>query len=652
MSGLGLIHAGFLAATAAVAVPILIHLLMRPQARAETIGSVRFLRLVLQRSTRRRNIRRWLLLALRTLAVLALALLFARPYLATPGGPGRDRLVLVLLDRSASMWATESGRTLFAAAKQAALDIVAKQPEGTEVRLAWFADRGPEAASDLRLDEPPQPGYASTDYGLALAWARDELALSPRRYRKVFLLTDLQLSGLHRSACPGFQAEVEVDIRELGRRPAANLAVDRAEASQTTLRGGQPVIVAAQVANLGLFPARDVAVRLVLEAEGASVDQTQKISVAPGANQAVSFSVPIEKPGQYQGYVEVSGDDGYPIDDRRWLAFEAQQPDRLLLVDGEPGASVFGNETYYLEAALRLAVAGQGAPLTPFEPVRLALSGPQSLPDLSEYRVVMLCNVAALSAADSSRLDRYVAAGGRLLVFAGAKLQPEGYAAVQQAGLMPATIGIQADPASYRMQTWDKEHPIFRPLSDPQQGDLRRLVFRRIVRMKANSEAKVLAATDGGDPLLVEKSRGRGTVLLFAAAADRQWGDWPQSRLYVPLVHQIVGYLTDRLPENARVRSELAGQGADDSPQIREVNGLTVVRNLDPRESRTERCTIHEFRRAFDLAEEKPQGEAESVAATAGPDDSQRPDEWWPYLVWALLLVLVAEVFVANRSHA
>ena len=170
--------------------------------------------------------------------------------------------------------------------------------------------------------------------------------------------------------------------------------------------------------------------------------------------------------------------------------------------------------------------------------------------------------------------------------------------------------------------------------------------------MKANSEAKVLAATDGGDPLLVEKSRGRGTVLLFAAAADRQWGDWPQSRLYVPLVHQIVGYLTDRLPENARVRSELAGQGADDSPQIREVNGLTVVRNLDPRESRTERCTIHEFRRAFELAEEKPQGEAESVAATAGPAGSQRPDEWWPYLVWALLLVLVAEVFVANRSHA
>ena len=106
------------------------------------------------------------------------------------------------------------------------------------------------------------------------------------------------------------------------------------------------------------------------------------MSVAPGANQSVSFPVPIEKPGQYQGYVEVSGEDGFPIDNRRWLAFEARPPDRLLLVDGEPGASVFGNETYYLEAALRLAVAGQGPPLTPYEPVRLAWSESQSLPDL------------------------------------------------------------------------------------------------------------------------------------------------------------------------------------------------------------------------------------------------------------------------------
>ena len=48
MFGVNLIHAGFLAAAAAVSVPILIHLLMRPRARLVSIGTLRFLKLALK----------------------------------------------------------------------------------------------------------------------------------------------------------------------------------------------------------------------------------------------------------------------------------------------------------------------------------------------------------------------------------------------------------------------------------------------------------------------------------------------------------------------------------------------------------------------------------------------------------------------------
>ena len=65
MAGLGFIHLGFLAAAAAVTVPILIHLLFRPRARKVEIGSLFFLRAVLRDSARRRKVRRWILLAVR-----------------------------------------------------------------------------------------------------------------------------------------------------------------------------------------------------------------------------------------------------------------------------------------------------------------------------------------------------------------------------------------------------------------------------------------------------------------------------------------------------------------------------------------------------------------------------------------------------------
>ena len=52
------------------------------------------------------------------------------------------------------------------------------------------------------------------------------------------------------------------------------------------------------------------------------------------------------------------------------FAFETRMPERVLLVDGEPGPSVFGNETYYLETALRLSLPGEQAKEASRHPVR------------------------------------------------------------------------------------------------------------------------------------------------------------------------------------------------------------------------------------------------------------------------------------------
>src|SRR5690349_19561350 len=106
-----LIHAGFLAAGIAVAVPIVIHLLFRQKTRTLPIGSVRFLHQVVREHRRRRRVRQWVLLALRMLAVLLLALLFARPYLDQSRRLGLEQEVVLLVDRSASMQSRGAGGT-------------------------------------------------------------------------------------------------------------------------------------------------------------------------------------------------------------------------------------------------------------------------------------------------------------------------------------------------------------------------------------------------------------------------------------------------------------------------------------------------------------------------------------------------------------
>ena len=76
----------FLLAGLAVAIPIIVHLVFRQRAKRVDLGTLRFLRIVLEQNARKRRVMRWLLLCLRLACVALLAFLFARPYLLASRG--------------------------------------------------------------------------------------------------------------------------------------------------------------------------------------------------------------------------------------------------------------------------------------------------------------------------------------------------------------------------------------------------------------------------------------------------------------------------------------------------------------------------------------------------------------------------------------
>src|SRR3954466_13269438 len=97
----------FLAGLAAVAVPVIIHLINRERKVVVEFPSLMFLQRIPYRSVRRQKLRHLLLLLLRCLALALLVAAFARPFFekrrpVTSGSTGA-REVVVLLDRSSSM---------------------------------------------------------------------------------------------------------------------------------------------------------------------------------------------------------------------------------------------------------------------------------------------------------------------------------------------------------------------------------------------------------------------------------------------------------------------------------------------------------------------------------------------------------------------
>jgi hypothetical protein len=645
-------HYGMLSVLAALAIPIVVHLMFRRRARTVELGTLQFLKVVLRDDARKRRLKRYALLALRLAGVALIALLFARPFLLAEE-PGRgDRTVAVLVDRSASMGLAGRARPIDRA-KAEARAILARAGSGSRVEVAAFdrdvAPLAKLADLDAAIAGPPASG---TDFDAAMAWARDLAARPGTPLEELHILTDLQRSGLGRGEAARMPPGVTVRLIDLGRPFPKNVAVTGVVVSPTSPRPGETTAIAATVRNASPLPVAAVPVRLHLEAEGhPPIDLDRTLDLDGDSSTTVEFTLPEPGEGLWRGHVEARAGDDLAFDDRRYLAVLVAPAAKVVLADGDPGRSASEAETYFLLAALRLAPEGQSYAKAPFDPSVVDPS--RGLPDLAGVSAVVLANVADLAAADARDLAEFVAKGGGLVVFTGDRVTADGAASLVAAGL---GVGRVVGPATaegrpFRLDRWDATHPILRPFADPEHGDLRRPAFTTITKIVPDPSARVLARFRDGEPALLERPVGRGKVVWFASACDRGWGDWPRGRMFLPMAHQLVAHASG-LADGGPIRPDLAGPGRP--PGIVDADGLVRVVNPDPYESETARCTPREFadRYGFTPAEPAP-------AASAPPDDSgtsaearPRGEEAWPWVALALIGMLLGEQFLANRTAA
>ncbi len=106
----------FLLAALAGLIPVLVHLIHRRKAKVVPFSTLRFLRISVQKTRRRKYIEDMSLLILRVLLLVLIAAGLARPALsslASLWGGGRTAAIAIVLDNSASMAVVDGGRPRF-----------------------------------------------------------------------------------------------------------------------------------------------------------------------------------------------------------------------------------------------------------------------------------------------------------------------------------------------------------------------------------------------------------------------------------------------------------------------------------------------------------------------------------------------------------
>ena len=664
-------------ALAALAIPVLIHLIQREKKQIIRFPSLMFVQRVPYKSIQRRRIHNWLLLMVRLAALALIVLAFARPFferqdLAPTGGGARE--VVILLDQSYSIGYADRWDRARAAASEAINGLgqadrgsVVLFSSGAKIALRSTAagerDQLVVAVAGAKLTD------GATRYAPALKVAGSILAESSLPRREVVLVSDFQRGGWRGEAglrLPDGAKLTPVLIK--GGTEAANVSVTAVSLARSTSSNQERVAVTAVVLNRGTRSLSGG--QLTLEIGGRPI-HTERLDVEVGSSVSVTFAPIVLAASNMRGTVR-AGPDALAADNVFNFVISPVQPVHVVVVDR--GGT--GSAALYLTRALAIGDAPR------FE-TTVRQPDAVSDDDLRRASVVVL-NDVAVPAALGRRLARFVAAGGGLLVALGPRAAWPPETDILPAGLQAPVDRTQGDAA--RIGALEYGHPVFEPFRAPRSGDFgaaRIYGYRAVAPVPS---AQVLARFDGGAPALVERRIGTGRVLLWTSTLDLEWSDLPLKPVFLPFVHRVARHLSayvERAPwltvgqvldasfgaavsrsggvvvtpsglqvpidEEGSEVFELAEQGFYEvRTRAGEGVAAVVASNVDSAES--------------DLTAMDPK---EIVAAASGgfgdgsrtvasgvplpPDAQERSQRLWWYLLCVGLLVLGADTLISNR---
>ena len=508
---------------AAVAVPVLLLLYFLKLKRQETIVSSTLLwkRAVqdLQVNAPFQRLRRNLLLLLQLLALTAMLLALAGPVLAWKQGPGK-RYVL-LIDRSASMSATDVEPSRLDAAKKQAKTFVESMRSGSFVSLRDKSDSAMVIAFDqhgrvmcsftadkrqltLAIDaiEPIDgPSQLSEAIMMARAFAQSpgvEGNLgSAEQPAQLVLFSDGRISDLETIA----MAKDELVFHMVGQSPD-NVAITAMSARRSYERPEQ-VEVFASLENYGdeaiqrdvqlsvngnIQAVRDITVPARVATEAGKPPKPGKV--------AVDFSLSFGSAGVLEA--RLLGEDALTSDNAAWSVLDAPKRQSVLLVtDGNP----------VLELALRACPI---ATLDPCTPAGFDAMDPVTFAERQRYDVVVLDNHVP------AHLPRC-----RYLVF----------------GPPPSGIDVNS-PRQMENQMivdWRSQHPVL------QYVNLMNIFAARNYELKLPRDADVLAEFSESPALGLVRRNGSVYLLVGFDVLQSNWAFEPS---FVLFCYNSLGYLS------------------------------------------------------------------------------------------------------------
>ncbi|MEM7280370.1 MAG: VWA domain-containing protein [Pseudomonadota bacterium] len=640
----------FLLSGLLIGLPLWLHRLQTKSSDTVAFSSTMLMEASREQVHVRKTIRYKLLLLLRILFLLLLAFAFAKPFStivpeAVPSGSGSH---LIVLDTSASMLR----ESLLESAKERVRGIVQDLPAGSAAQL-YQANGELREISLLTAHQNEllsglsqiQATNLRLDYGTMMSRVS---ALLPSLPKPVVLhfVSDFQSSGL-----PGRFSDLIVP----GVSSFLPYSVYSEQDNTWSLEYARPTSAGIVVGVTGPKDSESFGLRWSLNGE----EQESLYFATTGSVSLPPIAVDSLLPGDNQLSIELLTDDAWPLDNNHHVVVENPEPVTVpILVKGNGANHVF------VESAL-----GADSKIQ-YIPERLSIASLDTR-TLVRYPWVMVDNVLDLEPTTEQGLKDYLEQGGSVLAFVPTELPGE-LTELPLTGqdITPAQL---SEPGLRNVGGINSSHPVLsktRGWFDVTVSDL------PPVMLQASQD--VLVSLDDGSPFVVEQKLGAGRLVSVLGSLTNG-NDFATKPVFAAFIVELARYLSG---DNRVSKSLIAGEVVyltreyADQAQVTDPSGRRLLSLADTTRSGAVGLDhlgfyrVHTTADDYDVAVNVDLREADSdimspellenwasgFSDVQGGSSNQLIDlkgdeqvkEWWHIVLMALLLVVLAEAFLAN----
>jgi Aerotolerance regulator N-terminal len=513
----------FLTAALALAVPIIIHLFHFRRFKTVYFTNVRWLKELKEETANRSKLRNLLVLASRMLALGALVLGFAQPFI--PRGKdvkAGEKAVSIFIDNSFSMSALSKDVPLLEAAKKRARDIV---------NAYAIEDKFQIITNDF---EGRHQRLVSKEEALGLV---DEVKISPStRVLSKVLTRQIQTlnsgKAVNKSSfiISDFQQNIadfknirdtstEINLAPLAAVQERNVSVDSVwfEAPVQMLNQTNRLLV--RVTNRSTDKAEDI--RLTLTHEG-QVKPGGTLSIPANGSKTDTMNMTILKTGWHEAEVGITD---YPVqfDDKYSVTFNvAQEVNLLSLNENAPNRylnNAFSGANYF-------KITNQDARNIDYS-------------KLKNYQLIVLNGLNNVSSGLASELKQYVQNGGNVLFFPTATGNIESYKSFLSG--LQANNFLNFEPLPREVSNINTDEFVFKDVFENKNANLKLPTsqgnFKAI--SGARGEEALLSYRDGS-PFLGKTTVEQGNLYTCYAPLDEKYSDLARNgEIFVPMLYKM-----------------------------------------------------------------------------------------------------------------